>query len=348
MEVAARVSGHTQEALVELAHVHGVDSATRRLAGVRQGLATELGTLDTLLGEVTRGRSGEAWAAARHLLSMPGKRLRPLCVLLAGRLGDRPFDRPLQDAAVACELVHAATLLHDDVIDVADVRRGVPAARVVYGNAISVLAGDHLLVTALRLVRGEALRDALTDVVSELVDAEVAQLARRGRFVPDRAAWLATARGKTASLFRFCLWAGGTLAGLPPRTTATLARLGEAVGLAFQVIDDVLDLEGDPAVTGKEIGVDLREGKLTWPLILAAERAPAVADTLAQLASRAPGPGELQALVTRVKALGALEDARADARRHAEEARALLEGLPAGAGRDGLQVVVDALARRSA
>ncbi len=312
---------------------------------VRTWLAADLAALDTAIRGVGIERGGAAWAAVRHLLERPGKRLRPLCVLLAARLGGRVSDAEVRDLALACELAHASTLLHDDVIDQADIRRGAPAARAIYGNAISVLAGDHLLVQALRLVRSD-LRDAFLAMVSDLVEAEVAQLERRGRFLADRAAWLATARGKTASLFRFCLWGGGMLAAQPEPVVGGLARLGEAIGVAFQMVDDVLDLEGDPAVTGKEIGVDLREGKLTWPLILAAERDPALADRLAALAR---GSGEEVAdLVSHVARLGALSQARADARQHAEMARDLLGGLPAGPAREGLGELVDALARRCA
>ncbi len=315
---------------------------------VRTWLAPDLAALDAAIEAVGPDQSGAAWAAVRHLLERPGKRLRPLCVLLAARLGgpgEAPRASEVRDLALACELAHGSTLLHDDVIDQADIRRGAPAARAIYGNAISVLAGDHLLITALRLVRGD-LRDTFLSMVSELVEAEVAQLERRGRFVADRGAWIATARGKTASLFRFCLWGGGMLAGQPEAVVAGLARLGEAIGVAFQMVDDVLDLEGDPAVTGKEIGVDLREGKLTWPLILAAERDPAFADRLAAVAR---GTGEDVAdLVSHVARLGALSQARADARQHAEMARDLLGMLPAGPAREGLGELVDALARRCA
>lgn len=328
--------------LVDLARRHEV---VLPRFDVRTWLATDLATLDRALAEVGAGRPGAGWAAARHLLDRPGKRLRPICVLLAARVGGQAVSEVVHDLALACELVHAATLLHDDVIDQADIRRGAPAARVVYGNALSVLAGDHLLVTALRLVRAD-LRDPFLAMVGELVEAEVAQLERRGRFVADRAAWLATARGKTASLFRFCFWGGATLAHQPAAVVAGLARLGEAIGLAFQLVDDVLDLEGDPAVTGKEIGVDLREGKLTWPLILAAERDPQLVGRLAGIAR---GQGEdLPALLHHVRALGVLDQARADARQHTDLAREMLSQVPHGPARDGLAEVVDALARRCA
>ncbi|MEZ4463505.1 MAG: polyprenyl synthetase family protein [bacterium] len=266
--------------------------------------------------------------------------------MLAARLGGRPFDASVRGVAIAAELAHAATLLHDDVLDQADVRRGLPAARVVYGNHASVLGGDHLLVAALRHVPGDPIREAFLGVLDELVQAEVAQLERRGRFVPERTAWRATALGKTASLFRFCLWSGGWLGGLRGAPLDALAQLGDTLGLAFQLVDDLLDLEGDPAVTGKEIGADLRDGKLTWPLILATERDPALGELLARVAA---GEGLcLRPAIERVRATGALEAARADVAQYADAGRTLLAQLPAGPARDGLALFIEALARRCA
>ncbi|MCB9549719.1 MAG: polyprenyl synthetase family protein [Myxococcales bacterium] len=346
MTVLAMPSPDPTPALAGLARRHGAVTTADRLLAVRRWLDDDLAALDAALAAVGADGHGLGWQAARYLLVRPGKRLRPLAVMLAARLGGRPFDEAVRGAAIAAELAHAATLLHDDVLDQADVRRGLPAARVVFGNHASVLGGDHLLVQALRHVHGESLREAFLDVLDALVQAEVAQLERRGRFEPDRGSWLATARGKTSSLFRFCLWGGGWLGGLDADRLATLAALGDALGLAFQLIDDVLDLEGDPEVTGKAVGADLRDGKLTWPLILATERDAELATLLGRAAAGEPIAG--LRIAERVRATGALDDARADALRHAEAGRRLLVGLPAGPARDGLALWMEALARRCA
>ena len=143
-----------------------------------------------------------------------------------------------------------------------------------YGNSASVLAGDHLLLYALKLVEGVGYRRLLTvmDTIADMVTAEAIQLEQRGRFESNRGTYLQVIQGKTAGLFRFALAAGATLGGLPPEQVAALGQVGNALGLAFQLMDDVLDVEGSHDELGKDLLVDLREGKLTWPFILAAER----------------------------------------------------------------------------
>jgi octaprenyl-diphosphate synthase len=252
---------------------------------------------------------------------------------------------------VACELVHAATLLHDDVIDDSQERRGAPAARMLFGNSASILAGDHLLVEALRLVQGTGEADLLAellDVIARMVAAEALQLERRGRFQPDRGIYLEVIRGKTAALFGWGLRAGGRVAGLSADALAALETVGMSLGMAFQLVDDVLDLEGDPSVTGKEALSDVREGKLTWPVILAAERDPGLRTQLAEVAK---GGRELTVarahdLVESLKATGALAATRAYAREKAEEACAELRRLPKGASRAALQLVVESAVHR--
>ena len=335
--------------LLAVARRESIDTLARRFARLKRWFAHDLAQLEAGLGAVGPSSEDLAWKAARHLLDRPGKRVRPLCALLAARLGDRPFDGPVQSVAIACELVHAATLLHDDVIDEGDMRRGVPAARRVYGNSASVLAGDHLFIEALRGVTAPPLRSALLDVISEMISGEALQLERRGRFEPDRETYLTVVRGKTGALFRYALWAGGALGGLPARQTAALAELGESLGVAFQVIDDLLDLSGDPSVTGKSACADLREGKLTWPLILAAERDPDVARRLEALASSPQiDLQEAASTIAAVHAMGVLDETREMAQAHANQARAALSMLPTGPVNDALGTVIEAVLERSA
>ena len=246
---------------------------------------------------------------------------------------------------MAAELVHAATLLHDDVIDEGTERRGSPTARVVYGNAASVLGGDHLLVAALRrLAAHPHLLATLIDAFGRMVHAEATQLDRRRRFEPDRARYLEVAEGKTAVLFAWALAAGGRLGGLDEPAIATLSRAGLALGMTFQLIDDLLDIAGDPALTGKDTCADVREGKLTWPLIIAAERDPEVARRLrtAAAATEEPTPEEAATLATAIRATGAAEETRREAERYATEATRALAALPPGRARRALETLVDA------
>lgn len=335
----------------------GTAELAERLSALRAWLADELATLEASIRDATDGTEDRTLAerAAAWLIARPGKRVRPLCVVLAARVGGRGLDPAVRDAAVAAELVHAATLLHDDVIDVGDTRRGAAAARVVYGNSASILAGDHLLVEALRRIdagpRGgdPALLTRMLDVIGQMVRAEALQLERRGRFDPDRGAYLDIIDGKTASLFRWSLWAGGRLGGLDRDVLDALDSVGTALGRAFQLVDDVLDLAGDPAVCGKSLLADVREGKLTWPLIGGAERDPQVAAMLARwLETEAePDAAEVGALQRRLRACGAIDDARAFARSCADDARDALVALPPGPARVAIDGVITAAVERA-
>ena len=337
--------------LADVAGTHGLGTLADRLSGLWRWLDDDLDALNVAIAHIGDGHGDLGWRSARYLLARPGKRIRPVCLALAARLGGRFLDIAVRDAAIACELVHAATLLHDDVIDEGELRRGAPAARRVYGNSACVLGGDQLLVEALRHVGRSVpqMREELVETLAAMVGAEALQLQRRRRFDPDRAAYLAIVAGKTAALFRWALQAGGVLGGLPARNVASLARFGEHLGVAFQMIDDVLDLQGDPATTGKGACADLREGKLTWPLLLAAERD---GDVAAQLGVVAGSLGDVDAavaaaLVEQVDATGGIADTLAEATRHADLARIELRDLPAGRARDALFTIVDAALQRS-
>ena len=336
----------------------GNNGLAEHLTQIQTWLSDDLAELEASLAnlhtaaEEQSEQANIAERAADHLLGRRGKRIRPMCVLLAARLGRGADPRQVRNAAVASELVHAATLLHDDVIDEGVDRRGALTARVVYGNSASILAGDHLLIEALRLVRQSGhiqLLDQLLNTVSEMVAAEALQLERRGRFEPDRATYLRIIEGKTAALFRWALAAGGTLGSLPLATTEILGRAGLALGLAFQLIDDVLDLEGSEAATGKSVLADLREGKLTWPLIVATERDP---DLLAELGALAEGNGTNEAtarlwkVVERVRRTEALEATRTFAEEQTTLARSLLAVVPDSPARRAVEIVIDAAVQR--
>jgi octaprenyl-diphosphate synthase len=338
------------QVLATVSERQGLDPLASRLTELRTWLASDMAEVELALrcdaaGDIDGG--GLAQRAAAYLLGRPGKRIRPLCVILAARLGGRQTDSVVRDLAAASELVHAATLLHDDVIDQGEVRRGAPSARVIYGNSASVLAGDHLLVEALRRVRRAdhpELLDGMLDVIAVMVEAEARQLEARGRFEPSRLAYLTVVEGKTAALFRWGLRAGGVAAGLRAEDLNALDEVGRHFGVAFQLVDDVLDLEGEAAMTGKTTLTDLREGKLTWPLILACE----VDHTLlADLRQTLAVGGDLPNLLARVEATGALRATRDEADSRAERASAALTSLPQSPAGDAIGAVVRAAVRRT-
>jgi len=335
--------------LDRLAHVsaaRGVPSLGERLASLDRWVRADLVAFEAEIAALPRG-ARVVHSAAHHLLDLRGKHLRPLCVALASRFGDG-FTERARGLAVAVELIHSATLLHDDVVDVAERRRGEPAACVVYGNAASIFAGDWLLVAALRRIAAagvEGVLDRMLGVIDEMIIAESIQLERRGNVTGARADYFAIVEGKTAALFRWAMIAGARVARLPPAAEAALERFGLHLGVAFQAVDDELDFADG---TGKDPLADLREGKITYPLVVALERDAALhARLVALLAEPEPRRDELAAIAAAVRATGALTATRALAEEHVERGFAVLDELPAGPPRDALVTVALASLERT-
>jgi len=307
--------------------------------------AREMARYEDELARLPRGGS-VADRGARHLLQLGGKRLRPLCVVLAAKLG-RGFGDAACDLAVSAEMIHSATLLHDDVIDLAETRRGAPTAREIFGNAASVLAGDGLLVAALqRILRvGEPilLHHAL-ETLKEMVAAEALELEQRGRIQADRETYFRIIEGKTASLFRWALFAGGKIGGLPDTPCRALQAYGQHLGIAFQLVDDLLDVAGETSRTGKDLFGDLREGKMTYPLLLAVEREPALEAVIESSLERRKSPSA--GLAARVREAlnrtGAIRDTLDLARTHSAEAVSCLEHFSDGPSLRALVTVAQA------
>ncbi len=340
------------EPLTAVARTHGLIDVATRLDRVRVWLESDLDDLNDALAETRANGVDLGRLAARHLLEQPGKRIRPLLVFLTARLGRPVAGDVVRDLAVAAELAHAATLLHDDVIDQGTERRGAPTARMIFGNSASVLGGDHLLIETLRRVERSGhptLLRGIIEVIGEMVAAEALQLEVRGRFVPDEAVYQRVVAGKTAVLFCWAMRAGATAAQLPEAQIDALSRAGEQLGLAFQLVDDALDLADDPAITGKDTLLDLREGKLTWPLLVACERDAGLVAQLQDVAahpSMLDDPAHAAALRLRILATGCVDATRRRATEAADQARATLRVLPASAARDALDTVVEAAVER--
>jgi octaprenyl-diphosphate synthase len=318
-----------------------------RLSG---GLEADLERIETAISGLSRG-DGPVEHSARHLLGLGGKRLRPLLVLLASRVGQRSSNNA-RELALAVELVHGATLLHDDVVDLGDTRRGAPASRILYGNAASIFAGDWLLVEALRRVRKAQIPgviDRLLEVIEEMILAESIQLARRGTIDPDRGSYFRIVEGKTASLFAFAAWAGGAAADADRTELAALEGYGKHLGIAFQAIDDVLDLAGAEASVKKTLFADLREGKITHPLIVALERDTSgeLKEMLAKIVADENAPIDRPRVAYLLDRTGAIHATQELAKEHARLAKESLAPIPPSAERALLEVVVEAAVERS-
>lgn len=287
----------------------------------------------------------------RHLLDAGGKRIRPILTLLAAACYDRQGEHA-RALAAAGEMVHLATLLHDDVIDDADVRRGRSTARVVWSNTASVLGGDYALTRALELVGSTPVREPLQEAIETLrllVEGEILQLQHRGRAQLTRQDYFEVVDRKTASLFAWCCRAGAHLA-RDPVGVAAMGAYGSALGICFQIVDDVLDWTGDQVTLGKEPLADLRDGKLTLPMLLATERDEALAAKIrAALGDAAKGTlseDDAAAVELAVRGSGALEEARALGFSYAKQASDALAVVPPSPWRDALQRIAEGLGER--
>ncbi|WP_081699810.1 polyprenyl synthetase family protein [Candidatus Symbiobacter mobilis] len=269
---------------------------------------------------------------ARYIITAGGKRLRPaLLLLLCQALGYRGEQR--FNLAAVVEFIHTATLLHDDVVDDSALRRGRPTANQAFGRPASVLVGDFLYSRAFQMMveaQSMAIMGVLADATNVIAQGEVMQLMNMKDAALDEQGYLQVIRSKTAKLFEASARVAAILAGAPPELEADCATYGQALGTAFQVIDDVLDYTGDVSLTGKNLGADLREGKITLPLILAMRKGSTAQRALIEQAIETADCSRIDAVLEVVAQTGALqaalEVAAVEAHRAAEATRRLPDG----------------------
>jgi octaprenyl-diphosphate synthase len=285
---------------------------------------------------------------AEHIILAGGKRLRPvLLLLMAGALGYKGTDH--HKLAAVIEFIHTATLLHDDVVDDSNLRRGRPTANAIFGNPASVLVGDFLYSRAFQMmVECQNLRilDIVAEATNVIAEGEVMQLMNMHDASLDVDAYLRVIRSKTAKLFEASTRLPAVLTQSSAAVETACAQYGQALGTAFQVIDDVLDYDGDAALMGKNLGDDLREGKATLPLIVAMQRGnPAQC----ALVKRAIEQGEVDALadiVQIVRETGAMQATREAASSEAQLAMNSLRVLPDSLYKEALSDVASQLLDR--
>ena len=275
---------------------------------------------------------------AEYIIAGGGKRLRPMLVVLAARAAGYGGDRHVTLAAII-EFIHTATLLHDDVVDESDQRRGQQAAHAVWGNAATVLVGDFLYSRSFQMmVTMDSMRvmDVLADTTNTIAEGEVQQLLNLGDPEVSEERYLAVIEHKTARLFSAGCRLGAVLAEQPSDVEAALARYGTALGSAFQIADDVLDYGGDDRALGKNLGDDLAEGKPTLPLIHARQRTDERGRATIDRAIREGGLEHLPAVLEVVRETDALRSSMDVARRHVDDAMQALETLPPSTWREAL------------
>ncbi|HLL10664.1 MAG TPA: polyprenyl synthetase family protein [Rubrivivax sp.] len=273
-----------------------------------------------------------------YIVGAGGKRIRPRLVLLfSSALG---FDGPERfELAAIVEFIHTATLLHDDVVDESALRRGRATANATFGNAASVLVGDFLYSRAFQMmVSVNRLRvlDVLADATNVIAEGEVLQL--MNMHDPDLAVadYLRVIRFKTAKLFEASARLGAVLADADEALEESCADFGRSLGTAFQLVDDLLDYDGNSHELGKNVGDDLREGKPTLPLLVAMERASEEERALIRQAIEHGEQQQLPEIVAIVRRTGALDATRQAAQAEADKARSVLDSLPPSAARDAL------------
>ncbi len=330
-------------------------SAAQLLPGT--SAAEGIPRLERLLLAAALRAPRELGPAAAQLVRAGGKRVRPLLTLLSARAA-APGRRSRGRVALAlvAELVHSATLLHDDVIDDGLTRRGLPAPRVAYGNGVSVLAGDWLLTSSLDLTlrsRVPGAVEALVRTLRRLVEGEARQLALRGSADFDAEDALQIAELKTGSLFAWCGEAGALAARAPSDVREALREFGLRCGVAFQIADDLLDFEADAATLGKAVLADVTEGKPSLPLAIALKRLPPLRAELAALLVLDLETPELEvrsrtrAFAVKLSRTGALGAARRVAEKEREAALEALQRVPESPTRELLEQVAQSLLSRS-
>ena len=272
---------------------------------------------------------------AGHIVSAGGKRLRPMLTLAAARLCGYRGDRHIALAA-AVEFIHTATLLHDDVVDTSELRRGRDTANAVWGNKPAVLVGDFLFARSFELmVEDGSLRvlEILSRAAAVIAEGEVGQLVTANDTTTTEAAYLEIIEAKTAALFAAASQIGAVIAERPEAEEEALAQFGRNLGIAYQLIDDMLDFSAQQNELGKSVGDDFRDGKLTLPILIAFARGDAEERAFWRrtLEDGEQGPGDLERAIRLLERRGALAETLARARAYAEEATEALAPFPDGA-----------------
>jgi octaprenyl-diphosphate synthase len=325
----------------------------RVLVSPAELLGQELAAVETVLAESCRSEVELVSLAAQHILNAGGKRFRPQLTLLSARAFDYegPAAAPM---AAAVELIHTATLVHDDIVDEADSRRGRATANFFWGNSASVLMGDYLVIKAFTIAAdtGDArLFRLLCDTIGRMCEGEVLQICMRADTGLEVETYLKIIEAKTAVLMATCCRVGALLGGAALEQTEALTAFGLKVGLAFQIIDDTLDYTGEEELLGKPVGSDLREGKVTLPLIYALQRArPADRQRLVEALERpaALKAEEIETVVRLIARYDGFSAAQAKATGFVHAAQDELRMVPAGAARDGLAFLATRAVERSA
>ncbi len=308
------------------------------ITAIQEFLAPDMREVDAVIRRRLASEVALVCQVAEYIVNSGGKRLRPALLILSAGAFDYQGSAHHQLAAVV-EFIHTATLLHDDVVDASELRRGHPTANALFGNAASVLVGDFLYSRAFQMmVEVDSMRvmHVLAEATNVIAEGEVLQLMNCHNAEVEEKNYLQVIRYKTAKLFEAATRLGAILGRATPGLEDALACYGMHLGTAFQLIDDVLDYSGDNATTGKNVGADLAEGKPTLPLIYAMKQGSRDDGILVRHAIERGGLDELEGVIAAIRRTGALDYTRRQAEAEANLATAALGGLPHSKYRDFL------------
>lgn len=308
---------------------------------IRASVEAEFAQVNALIIEQLHSDVDMVENVGQYIVDAGGKRLRPLLALLAAASMGEVTDKHIKFAAVI-EFIHTATLLHDDVVDISTLRRGRPTANSEFGNASSVLVGDFLYTRAFQLmVQLDDMRvlKLMADVTNLIAEGEVMQLVRAGDPDTSREQYFDVITRKTAILFAAACEGAAMLSGESAEVRHRMHNLGLNLGIAFQLIDDVLDYEGDPETTGKNVGDDLNEGKPTLPLIHAMQHASPADAAIIATALRTKSAEHLNKIVALASDTGGIAETRIAAKAHCDSVHEELKTLAPSAAKKSLETL---------
>lgn len=307
-------------------------TSTATLSDIATPVADELDRFDPYMREQMRSRTALLDTVVRYIMKQRGKRVRPTLVFLSAGMCAPITDRAFIGAAMV-ELLHTATLVHDDVVDMSEERRGVASINAVWKNKIAVLVGDYLLSRGLLIAVNNNEFDYLkitSDAVRRMSEGELLQLQKKRQRTLDEETYFRIISDKTASLISTCCEIGAVAAGVDPAQRLALREYGELVGLAFQIRDDVLDYVGRSSILGKPVGADIRDQKITLPLIYACNNAPAAEakKMVGIVKGRRSSRGDVSEVIRFVEANGGIDGAQRKALALKDQALAHLDAFP--------------------
>jgi octaprenyl-diphosphate synthase len=318
---------------------------TPALSQIFEPIRADLERVDREFGRQVESQVPLIPTIGRYIQASGGKRVRPAVLLMASRLGGYTGDRAVLFAA-AIEFIHSATLVHDDIIDESDVRRGRPAVHARWGNDVTVLLGDYLYIKSMALALTHDTLDivrVLCDATLKMIEGEIYQLTKNGDAAITEDEHFDIIRRKTAFLFGAAAQIGGMLAGVSKEQEQALQQYGFNLGTAFQVVDDLLDFTGDLEALGKPVGADLVEGKMTLPLIHLLQQPGHGAEAIVReiIASRTAGNAEWNEVLRLLREHKSIEYASRRAIEFAERAKRQLQVFPPSSERDALIALPD-------